>query len=111
MELTLFSAVVQARDGVLFEGAADSAHELVTEVAAFVRRRCVDVLWPDDAQRVCGLLDQRNPYAAIALYFARVGDRWDEEWLELSLPIRDSADATQRKHGAGTTAARCVTGR
>lgn len=86
MELTLFTAVVQARDGVLFAAAADSAYELVTEVAAFVRQRCVDVLWPDDAQRVCGLLDQRNPYAAIALYFARVGDRWDEEWLELSLP-------------------------
>ena len=86
MELTLFTAVVQARDGVLFEAAADSAHELVREVAGFVRERCVDVLWPDDARQVRELLDQRNPYAAIALYFARVGDRWDDEWLELSLP-------------------------
>lgn len=86
IELTLFTAVVHVRDGVLFEAAADSPHNLVTQVAGFVRERCTDVLWPDDADQVCRLLEQRNAYAAIALYFARVGDRWDEEWLELSLP-------------------------
>jgi hypothetical protein len=30
------------------------------------------------------LLTDGNVYAAIALYFARVGERWDEEYLDVT---------------------------
>ena len=79
-----FNAVVQAPDGVLFEAGADSEQDLLTQVAEYVRTRCAAVLWPDDARRVWGLLERGKPLAAITLYFDCVGDRWDEEWLELS---------------------------
>lgn len=80
-----FNAVVQAPDGVLFEAGADSEHELLRQLAEYVRQRCPNTLWPDDARRVWGLLERGKPQAAITLYFDCVGDRWDDEWLEISL--------------------------
>jgi hypothetical protein len=29
------------------------------------------------------LIEESRPFDAIAMYFAEVGERWDEEWLEL----------------------------
>jgi hypothetical protein len=80
-----FNAVVQAPDGVLFEAGADSEHELLRQLAQYVRDRSANTLWPDDARRVWGLLERGKPQAAITLYFDCVGDRWDDEWLEISL--------------------------
>jgi hypothetical protein len=40
-------------------------------------------LWPPVAANVRALVTDDRPYAAIALYFAHVGERWDEERLEL----------------------------
>jgi len=49
----------------------------------YVRGRCDDVLWPRVAANVRALVADDRPHAAIALYFAHVGERWDEERLGL----------------------------
>jgi hypothetical protein len=78
-----YSAKVHAADGVRFAATAESPKLLTTQLEAYVRERCDDVLWPQDARQVQAYLEADNPDAAISLYFARVGDRWDDERLEL----------------------------
>jgi hypothetical protein len=78
-----YTAVVHASDGVRFLAAARRPDELAARVADYVSERCDDALWPSDARRVHQLIDQRCPYAAIALYFSNIGNRWDVEHLEL----------------------------
>jgi hypothetical protein len=82
----LFSAVVHAADGVRFAASARRAEELAAQVVGYIEDRCDEVLWPKVARRVRDLIAGRRHYAAIALYFAQVGDRWDEERLELDEP-------------------------
>lgn len=61
----------------------DSAEELAAQIIGYIRERCEFVLWPAPVRQLRALIGDGNLYAAIALYFARVGERWDEEWLEL----------------------------
>jgi len=85
-----FTAVVHAVDGVRFVASAASPEHLVAQIAGYVAERCEFVLWPRIAAEVRGLIETANHSAAIALYFDHVGERWDEERLELdglSLPI------------------------
>jgi hypothetical protein len=70
-------------DGVRFIASAERPENLVAQIARYIRERCDDVLWPPVASEVHKLLDDDKPYAAIALYFDHVGERWDEERLEL----------------------------
>jgi hypothetical protein len=39
------------------------------------------LLWADDAGRVLDLLAAGEVETAVDLYFSRVGDRWDAEYL------------------------------
>lgn len=78
-----FTAIVHSADGVLFVATAECPQRLAAQVVTYIRGRCGDVLWPSDAQQVREFIVQDKPYAAIALYFAKVGERWDEERLEL----------------------------
>jgi hypothetical protein len=78
-----FTATVHASDGVLFVATSDSPRALAAQVASYVRGRCDDVLWPADAAEVRSLIDNDELEAAIATYFANVGERWDAERLEL----------------------------
>ncbi|MHB1313300.1 MAG: hypothetical protein ACYC3L_14890 [Gemmatimonadaceae bacterium] len=83
-------AVVHAADGVRFVATETGPDALFAQLAEYVRTRCDDVLWPDAAGRVHTLLGSGNLRAAIALYFDRTGERWDEERLEL-LTVEDGA--------------------
>jgi len=78
-----YTAVVHAADGVRFTVAARRPDELAAGVVNYIRERCDDTLWPSDARRVHELINERSPYAAIALYFSNIGERWDVEQLEL----------------------------
>lgn len=78
-----YTAVVHAADGVRFIAAARRPDELAAQVVNYIRERCDDSLWPTDARRVHELIDERRLYSAIALYFSKVGGRWDVERLEL----------------------------
>jgi hypothetical protein len=78
-----FTAVVHSLDTVRFVASARNAYELCTKILTYIDERCDDVLWPESARQVHALIEERRPFAAIALYFAEVGERWDEEWLEL----------------------------
>jgi hypothetical protein len=78
-----FTAIVHAVDGVRLVASAQCPQQLTAQIVAYVRARCDDVLWPSVAKRVRDLVEDDKPYAAIALYFAQVGERWDEEQLEL----------------------------
>jgi hypothetical protein len=77
------TAVVHAADGIRFVATATCPAHLTAQVIDYIRARYDDVLWPPAAREVRALMDSGKPYAAIALYFAQVGDRWDEERLEL----------------------------
>jgi len=77
----VFVAVVHAVDGVRFTAAAPSRRELVHRVAEYVQRWGGYVLRPDHARHLRGLLARGECEAAVELYFALVGKRWDKEWL------------------------------
>ena len=78
-----FIAVVHDVDGVRFIAAAHSQRELAAQVVDYIRERCDYVLWPRVAANVRELIARDKNYAAIAAYFANVGQRWDVERLEL----------------------------
>lgn len=80
-EQALYVAVVHAVDGVRFTTAAASRRELVHRVAEYVQRWGGYVLRPDHARHLRGLLARGEWEAAVELYFALVGKRWDKEWL------------------------------
>jgi hypothetical protein len=81
---TTYLAAVVAVDGVRFVAAAHTRAALFRELAAYVRARAHDQLWPGDALIVEGLLESGDDHAAVERYFVSVGERWDEEWLVIS---------------------------
>jgi hypothetical protein len=78
-----YIAIVHASDGVRFVTSARSADQIAVRLVHYVCARCDHVLWPPAARQVRELIDARQWQAAIATYFDQVGDRWDEEQLEL----------------------------
>jgi hypothetical protein len=78
-----YTAVVHAVDGVRFVARAQCPERLSAQIVGYIRERCDNVLWPSVANQVRAFVEDDKPYAAIALYFAHVGERWDEERLEL----------------------------
>jgi hypothetical protein len=78
-----YTAIVHAADGVRLVAVARRPDEIAARVVDYIRERCDQTLWPADARRVHALIDDRELYAAIALYFLSIGGRWDEEKLEL----------------------------
>jgi hypothetical protein len=77
----LFVAVVSTFDTVRFSAAAVTRHELVEQIAGYVRDNSHEQLWPAHAAEVCALLDAGLLEPAIERYFTLVGERWDDEWL------------------------------
>lgn len=77
------TAVIYAADGVRFVATAQRPATLAAQIVTYLLRRCDHALWPTVAANVRSLVADDRPYAAIALYFAHVGERWDEERLEL----------------------------
>jgi hypothetical protein len=82
------TAVVHAADGVRFVATAARPDALFARLAEYIRGRCDDVLWADASRQVRTLLDDGDPHAAITLYFARTGERWDQERLDLVTDAR-----------------------
>jgi len=80
------TATVRAADGVRLVVTADNLFDRTAQLANYVRERCDYVLWPAEADRVRALIDTGEPEAAIELYFEHVGERWDEERLEITAP-------------------------
>lgn len=76
-----YIAVVHTADGVRFQAVASSRRELVHRIAEYVQRWGGYVLRPDHARHLRGLLLRGESEAAVELYFALVGKRWDKEWL------------------------------
>jgi hypothetical protein len=74
-------AAVYALDGIRFLTAAPSAQELLERLAMHVKQNADVLLWPEDAANVLCLLEQGEQHAAVDLYFARVGQRWEREVL------------------------------
>jgi hypothetical protein len=77
----LFIAVVHAIDTVHFVAASTTRGELLRQLADYTWRRGQHALWADDVARLRALLADGASEAAIAHYFAAVGQRWDAEWL------------------------------
>jgi len=80
-DMTVHVAAVYALDGIRFLTAAPSAQELVERVALHVKQSADTLLSPEDAAHVLCLLEEGKQHAAVDLYFARVGLRWEREVL------------------------------
>jgi hypothetical protein len=80
-EPALFVAIVHADDGVRFTATADSRRALVHRVAEYVHQWGGYMLHPEHARHLRSLLVRGESEAAVELYFALVGKRWDKEWL------------------------------
>ena len=85
----LYVAVVHAVDGVRFTAAAGSRRELIHRIAEYVQQWGGYVLRPDHARHLRGLLARGEWEAAVELYFALVGKRWDKEWLVTAVASAD----------------------
>jgi hypothetical protein len=79
--LPLHVAVIHAADGVRRVMAEASRAALELKLAEYVRLQSAHALWPEAAERVHRSLAAGRRRAAIELYFAEVGRRWDEELL------------------------------
>lgn len=84
-------AVVHSLDGVRFVTTGRSRETIVRHLAGYVAERCDDLLPEDAGGRVRAMLAAGELGAAIAVYFARVGERWDNERLELFATGADGA--------------------
>jgi hypothetical protein len=80
------TAIVYALDGTRFVAAATSRRALMRRVVGYVERRAEQALWEADALRVHQLLADGAHEEAVELYFAVVGQRWDEEWILITDP-------------------------
>ena len=81
------TAVVMAVDGVRFVACGPDG-VIAEQLAGYVSERCEYTLWPNDARMVRSLLEASRVDDAITFYFAVVGQRWDDERLELDGPDR-----------------------
>jgi hypothetical protein len=77
---------VYAPDGVRLVATASSRRALTRRIADYVERHASERLWPNDARLVHQLLGEAAHEEAAELYFALVGQRWDEEWIILADP-------------------------
>jgi hypothetical protein len=82
----LHTAVVYAADGVRLVATAASHPALTRRIADYVQKHASDRLWPRDAYLVHQALADAAHEVAVELYFAFVGQRWDEEWIVLGDP-------------------------
>ena len=89
----LHYAIVSGADGIHFAASGADEDKMFAGLVRYVRQRCGFTLWPHDAREVIALLDAGRMTDAIALYFDRVGDRWDREYLELVSPTKSVAAA------------------
>ena len=80
------TGIVYALDGARFVAAAASRRALMRRLAGYVGRHAEQRLWPDDARRVQNLLAEAAHEEAVELYFALVGERWEEEWILIANP-------------------------
>ena len=91
-EPALFLAVVHADDGVRFMTVASSRRDLIHRVAEYVRKWGGYLLRPDHARHLRSLLLRGESEAAVELYFALVGKRWDKEWLVTAVVSKDAPE-------------------
>ena len=78
-----FTATIHAADGLRFVARARCAERLTEQLVTYVLARCEAVLWPAVAAQVRSLAREGRLRAAVDLYFAHVGERWDEEYLDV----------------------------
>ena len=81
-ESTLHVAIASGPDGVHFVAIGGDEQEVTSQLVDYVLLRCEFTLWASDAEEVRALLDAGRNADAIDTYFARVGTRWDAEYLE-----------------------------
>lgn len=75
-----YLAVVLGKDGVLTVCAASDEEGLARQLAEYVEWNA-HKLWPVDADRALADIARGRIDLAVDRYFARVGERWDPEYL------------------------------
>lgn len=78
-----YTAIVRAADGVRLSISAESEEARRRALVEYIRERYEHTLWDDQAQVIARLLEAGREDDAITSYFAMVGQRWDEESVEL----------------------------
>ena len=92
VENALHYAIVSGPDGIHFASAGADEDKMFAGLVRYIKQRCGFTLWPRDANEVIALLDAGRTTDAIDLYFDRVGERWDREYLELVPPSARTPD-------------------
>jgi len=88
----LHYAIVSGPDGIHFAAAGADEDKMFAGLVRYIKQRCGFTLWPRDANAVISLVEAGRMADAIEMYFDRVGDRWDREYLEL-VPLTRSVCA------------------
>ena len=89
----LHYAIVSGPDGIHFAATGVDEDKMFAGLVRYIKQRCGFTLWPRDAREVLTLLDEGQLTDAIDMYFDRVGDRWDREYLEIVPPARSARAA------------------
>lgn len=84
----LHYAIVSGPDGMHFAASGADEDKMFACLVRYIKQRCGFTLWPRDANAVISLVEAGRMTDAIEMYFDRVGDRWDREYLELVPPTR-----------------------
>ena len=93
VEQTIHVAIVQDAGGVLFVATGVDRANVSAALVAYLDERCLETLWPADANEVRDLVRAQMYVAAIETYFASVGQRWDPELLSItSVPFHGAPD-------------------
>lgn len=95
----LHVAVVYAPDGIRLLTAALSEEVVAERLAAHIDAQADFLLWPADAHQVRVLLETGDTEEAIALYFGRVGERWEREYLHREEAASVGLAGTDRRRG------------
>lgn len=80
-ERTVHVAVISANDGVVSVLCDWTSNGLLIRLSRYVEENAVAKLWPEVYSRVRELVRVGKREAAIELYFKKVGERWDVEFL------------------------------
>jgi len=90
MQMKLHIAAVHANGGIRAIAAGWTEDQAVRRVAGYVRQNADQLLWPPESHQVHMLLDRGRLQEAIDFYFARVGGRWDREFLHTAVVRLDA---------------------
>lgn len=105
-DLELHVALVTGKDGIRLAVIEKSDDGMLRRLSDYVREEAPNALWPKDASQVSALLSAGRWETAIDFYFARVGNRWDQEFLHREIVPYHAGENVRRNSSASSARSR-----